>query len=100
MVAVVALALGLTALPMGFGELDSQISVANAAHHDSDCAENGPEHAMAQTSLCFASGTVGIVYTGFAFSDQIRVRQAKIGIVDDDLAAAPLFSIFRPPRHA
>jgi hypothetical protein len=98
-VSVLALALGLSGLSLiASGSIAAPMYGASETHHDGDCAEHGPGHAISQAGHCCATASAGIIVANFAVVLHFPVRQATIGIVSGILMPAPLFGIFRPPR--
>lgn len=98
-VSFLAVALGLSVLsPIASASIAAPMSEASETHHDGDCAEHEPGHAISQTGHCCATVSAGIIVANFAVEEHLPVRQAATGIVSDILMPAPLFGIFRPPR--
>lgn len=100
MVAVFALALGLSGLPSSLGDLNASMPAASETHHDGDCMEHGPAHAIAQSGHCCAAAAAGIIFTSLVVTVQLPNQQETISFGDDTFVPGPLFGIFRPPRHA
>ena len=98
-VSFLAVALGLSGLsPIASASIAAPMSEASETHHDGDCAEHGPGHAVSQTGHCCATVSAGIIVANLSVLVHLPVRQATIGIESDILMLAPLFGIFRPPR--